>query len=85
MRKLEPLIARGLAAAVYTQTSDVESEVNGVMSYERAIIKLDSAVALVPRKLRSVLPSSRREPQIWRYTSKKPASGWQKPDFDDSG
>jgi hypothetical protein len=31
----------GLAAAVYTQTTDVETEVNGVMTYDRAILKLD--------------------------------------------
>jgi beta-galactosidase/beta-glucuronidase len=33
----------GLAAAVYTQTTDVESEVNGVMTYDRAVIKFDEA------------------------------------------
>ena len=38
---LHPLIGRGLAAAVYTQTTDVEVEVNGLMTYDREIIKLD--------------------------------------------
>ena len=33
----------GLAAAVYTQTTDVESEVNGLMTYDRAVIKFDEA------------------------------------------
>jgi hypothetical protein len=33
----------GLAAAVYTQTTDVESEVNGVMTYDRAVVKFDQA------------------------------------------
>ena len=33
----------GLAAAVYTQTTDVEAEVNGVMTYDRAVIKFDEA------------------------------------------
>jgi beta-galactosidase/beta-glucuronidase len=33
----------GLAAAVYTQTTDVESEVNGVMTYDRAVVKFDEA------------------------------------------
>ncbi len=32
--------ARGLAAAIYTQTSDVEIEVNGILTYDRKIIKL---------------------------------------------
>jgi hypothetical protein len=31
----------GLAAAIYTQTTDVETEVNGMMTYDREIIKLD--------------------------------------------
>lgn len=32
---------RGLAGAVYTQTTDVESEVNGIMTYDREVIKFD--------------------------------------------
>ncbi len=44
LEKLKPLIAdRGLAAAVYTQTTDVEIEVNGLMTYDREIIKMDPA------------------------------------------
>ncbi|MCK4300689.1 MAG: beta-galactosidase, partial [Planctomycetes bacterium] len=31
--RLHPMIGRGLAAAVYTQTTDVEGEVNGLMTY----------------------------------------------------
>ncbi len=41
--QLEPLIEAGLAAAVYTQTSDVEIEVNGLLTYDRALIKMDRA------------------------------------------
>jgi hypothetical protein len=40
---LYPLVDRGLAAAVYTQTSDCEIEVNGLMTYDRAVVKLDPA------------------------------------------
>lgn len=32
---------QGLAAAIYTQTTDVETEVNGMMTYDRAILKFD--------------------------------------------
>ncbi|MEP6673684.1 MAG: sugar-binding domain-containing protein [Ferruginibacter sp.] len=39
--KLMELKSRGLSAAVYTQTTDVETEVNGMMTYDRKIIKLD--------------------------------------------
>jgi beta-galactosidase/beta-glucuronidase len=41
--KLEPLVKSGLAAAIYTQTSDVEGEVNGLMTYDRKVIKLPVA------------------------------------------
>jgi beta-galactosidase/beta-glucuronidase len=42
IEKLIPLKNRGLAAAIYTQTSDVEIEVNGLMTYDRALIKMDA-------------------------------------------
>jgi hypothetical protein len=42
-RNLYPLVDKGLAAAIYTQTSDCEVEVNGLMTYDRAVIKLDPA------------------------------------------
>ena len=36
----------GLSAAVYTQTADVETECNGLQTYDRAVIKIDPAVLL---------------------------------------
>jgi hypothetical protein len=42
----------GLSAAVYTQISDVETECNGLMTYDREILKPDPAgVAAVNRKV----------------------------------
>ena len=38
--KLKPLIKNGLAGAIYTQTTDVEGEVNGIMTYDRKVLKL---------------------------------------------
>ncbi len=38
---LIPLIDEGFAAAVYTQTTDVEIEVNGLMTYDRKVVKLN--------------------------------------------
>jgi len=40
IRNLRVLIDKGLSAAVYTQTTDVEVEVNGMMTYDR-VIKMD--------------------------------------------
>ena len=42
LQRTRNLIGEGLAAAVYTQTTDVEIEVNGLMSYDRALIKMDA-------------------------------------------
>ncbi len=39
---LVPLVQRGLAAAVYTQTTDVEREVNGFLTYDRKVLKFDA-------------------------------------------
>lgn len=39
--QLYDMIGRGFSAAVYTQTTDVEVEVNGLMTYDRKIVKLD--------------------------------------------
>jgi hypothetical protein len=38
---LKPLIPKGLSGAVYTQVSDVEEEVNGLMTYDRRITKIN--------------------------------------------
>jgi len=40
---LKDYIPKGFSAAVYTQTTDVEIEVNGLMTYDRKVIKLDEA------------------------------------------
>lgn len=40
LSKLKPLIKRGLCGCIYTQVSDVEEEINGLVTYDRAIIKV---------------------------------------------
>lgn len=40
---MEDLVKKGCAAAVYTQTTDVEIEVNGLMTYDREVVKMDVA------------------------------------------
>ena len=58
--KLYDLIPRGFSAAVYTQTTDVEVEVNGLMTYDRKVIKLDEKrVREINRKLCESLNKSR--------------------------
>src|SRR5205085_728935 len=83
LRRMHPLIGQpGLSAAVYTQTTDVEVEVNGLMTYDRAVVKMDvDRIAEVARKLhepppefKTVVPDSRTEGQKWRFTFDKPAA-----------
>ncbi len=40
-KELKPCIAAGLSAAIYTQTTDVEIEVNGFVTYDREVEKMD--------------------------------------------
>jgi len=40
LNQMVPFIQRGLSAAIYTQTTDVEVETNGLMTYDRKVIKV---------------------------------------------
>ena len=40
-RQLKEMVARGFSAAIYTQTTDVEIEVNGLMTYDRRVDKVE--------------------------------------------
>ncbi|MBW3624541.1 MAG: hypothetical protein KY468_14135 [Armatimonadetes bacterium] len=67
----------GLSAAIYTQTTDVETETNGLLTYDRALIKPDlrriadanrgdfSRVPPPPVNT-TVVPSPQKEPVSWR-------------------
>ena len=39
-KEIQSLIAKGLSAAVYTQLTDVEDEVNGLLTYDRKVCKV---------------------------------------------
>jgi hypothetical protein len=91
--RLRPLLGDpGLSAAVYTQTTDVEVEVNGLMTYDRAVVKLPEEAVIrahrrlfgPPPTLRPLVPTSQEQAQTWRYTTTAPPDGWFQPDFDDS-
>jgi hypothetical protein len=84
LARLHPLIGEGLAAAIYTQTTDVEIEVNGIMTYDRALVKLPDDIAAdharlhaTPPEVITVVPTSRRNAQVWEYRATAPAAGWQ--------
>ena len=43
-KQIIPIIDKGLSGTVYTQVSDVENEVNGIYTYDRAVLKIDENV-----------------------------------------
>ncbi|MFR4462038.1 MAG: beta-galactosidase, partial [Bacteroides xylanisolvens] len=57
--RLKELSVLGLCGAVYTQTTDVESEINGLMTYDRKIVKMDAdALRKVNREVCHCLDNS---------------------------
>ena len=42
-RRILPAVSKGLCAAIYTQLSDVEDEINGILTYDRQVNKADAA------------------------------------------
>lgn len=86
----------GLSAAVYTQITDVEVECNGLLTYDREVVKPDpERVAAVnrgdfskippPPVVEVVVPTSETAGQRWKYTTVKPAEGWYAAEFDAAG
>ncbi|MDR1140258.1 MAG: beta galactosidase jelly roll domain-containing protein [Planctomycetaceae bacterium] len=88
-QRLHPLIAKGLSAAVYTQTTDVEVEVNGLMTYDR-VIKVDvkkfkasnDALHYPAPEIKTLIPTAAVKESEWFFTTDKPADGWEKAEFD---
>jgi hypothetical protein len=84
--------SNGMSAAVYTQTTDVETELNGIMTYDRAVVKADinlinaSNVKVINKLLyiTDVLPTSQNSGRTWKYTTTTPASNWYATSFSDS-
>ena len=88
----------GVSAVVYTQLTDVELETNGLLTYDRAVIKpLPDIVTAAnrgeflplpplpaPPISRDLVPTSELAAQIWQYTTDKPAADWFAPAFDAS-
>jgi beta-galactosidase/beta-glucuronidase len=53
---LKEMVIRGFSGAVYTQTTDVEGEVNGLITYDRKVIKLnEQKVREINREVISVV------------------------------
>ena len=81
---------KGMSAAVYTQITDVENELNGLLTYDRtlkcdpaAIAKANHFQYPVPT-YREIVPTSERVSQTWKYTTSPVAADWFKTSFDDA-
>jgi transposase len=83
---------KGLNAAIYTQITDVETEANGLLTYDRAVVKVDldrvnaanrGDFSKVP-VTREIVPTSREAALTWLYTFDKPQAGWFAANFDAS-
>lgn len=81
---------QGLSAVVYTQTTDVENEINGLYTYDRipkvspASLKKINTFNFTPPKMEPLLETSETSPSEWKFVTDAPAGGWEKPGFDDS-
>jgi hypothetical protein len=82
----------GLSAAVYTEITDVEVELNGLMTYDREVIKggIDKIYAANYKVIhdnvyiKEVLPSSQKEARTWKYTTDTPQEDWFNKSFNDA-
>ncbi|MEO5889859.1 MAG: sugar-binding domain-containing protein [Ferruginibacter sp.] len=85
--------SKGLSAAVYTEITDVEVELNGLLTYDREIVKgavekIRASNEKVIREfisLKDLLPSSQAEARTWKYTLNKPDTAWLQGNFNDTG
>jgi len=92
MKRLHALVGKGLAAAVYTQTTDVEIEVNGLLTYDREVLKLDAEETAAwhrmlftpPPVYRDLVPTAATAEAEWRYSLDPPPAAWDKPGYDDA-
>jgi hypothetical protein len=81
----------GLSAAVYTQTADVETECNGLQTYDRAVAKISPDVLLAANRsgfsevpLKIIMADALYGWVSWKFTTEKPAGDWYQNRFDDS-
>ncbi len=90
---LKRLRGHGIGGGVYTQTSDVESEINGLMTYDREqkvpiswLKPLSDELLSAPDhvKMTTLLSTSEHVPQASRFVTTAPGPGWGNVDFNDS-
>ena len=89
---------KALWMSVYTQISDVEQECNGILTYDRKVLKVSPAQQAVMRSKIQRTVNSRYNGATtvvaagdessgiqWKYTTSEPANDWYTSGFNDSG
>ena len=89
---------KGLWMSVYTQITDVEQECNGLMTYDRKVLKVSpEQQAIMKAKIRrtincrlsgtkTIVAAGDESSSIqWKYTTTEPASDWYTTDFAATG
>lgn len=85
MHNLYPLRHRGLSAAVYTQTTDVEGEVNGLLTYDREVIKIDPELLRIlhaplyaadSKTTKDIVTDSELKENEIQFTKNNPGVNW---------
>ena len=86
-------VEQGMSAAIYTQLTDVETEANGLLTYDREVIKVDldrvaranqgdlSGIPIV----KPIVPTAREQEFTWSYSTISPPEDWFQPTFDATG
>ena len=82
----------GLSAAVYTELTDVETELNGLLTYDRANVKgsisrffnINQGIINKYVYTTDVLPTSLVTPRNWKYTTTQPTTDWYTNPFNDT-
>ncbi|MBO7068107.1 MAG: glycoside hydrolase family 2 [Bacteroidaceae bacterium] len=89
---------KGLWMSVYTQITDVEQECNGLMTYDRKVLKVSpEQQAIMKAKIlrtincrlsgtKTIVAAGDESSSIqWKYTTSEPASDWYTTDFAATG
>ncbi len=89
---------KGLWMSVYTQITDVEQECNGILTYDRKVMKVSPAQQQMMRDkilrtinyrykdVTTVVPAGDENSSIqWKYTTTEPAADWFTTDFAATG
>ena len=79
-----------LSAVVYTELTDVMTEINGMLTYDRVPklpaeqIRQVNTFQFKAPSYKVLVPTSEASPQQWKYTTSKPSDEWSSKGFDDS-